>query len=142
MAEPRRRAPQSRQPSAAADAGRQPDPAPARRPRREQDPAQQPGVAQTVYIDESGRRWAVLVPTGHEHEAALGVVLGPPDVREVLPQLPDALALRLHDELFNRGLWSAAQLRGRAHEVQAALQAALRLDVQALLAAYRSGEML
>lgn len=97
------------------------------------------GLVRTVYLDDTGRQWAVLVPPGREDDAALGVVIGPPDVRDVLPDLPEGLAVRLHNELFVRGLLTERDLRGRAAELGAALQSSLRVDVVALLNAYRAG---
>lgn len=131
MAEPRRRtaAPQRLPPFA-------PAAAPASTLRRRTPLAQQPGMVRTTYEDEDGWRWIVLVPAGREEDAAYGVVLGPPDVRAALPDLPDAIARRLHDELLARELLTANDLRGRGPELQAALQAALRLDVAALQAAF------
>ncbi len=102
-------------------------------------PDRLPGTERAVYEDETGRRWVVLVPEGRAQDAALGMgmVIGPPDMREALAHLPEALQVRLHNELFVRGLLTEHDLRGRAGEVQSALQSALRLDVQTVVRAYR-----
>lgn len=93
-----------------------------------------------MYEDEDGRKWAVLVPLGRAQDAAQGVVVGPPDLREVagLAHLPESLLLALHAELFNRGLLTERDLIGRGQELAAALMAVLRADVGAIRDAYRS----
>lgn len=92
-----------------------------------------------VYEDETGRKWAVLVPLGRAVDAAQGVVIGPPDLRDSgLAHLPESLLLALHNELFNRGLLTERDLVGRGQELQAAFMAVLRADVGALRDAYRS----
>lgn len=91
-----------------------------------------------TYEDETGRKWAVLVPRGRAEDAALGVVVGPPDLRDALSdRLPETALVTLHNELFARGLLTDQDLRGRGTELQAALMAALRVDVQRIHLAYR-----
>ncbi len=97
------------------------------------------GMARTDYTDDAGRRWAVLVPVGHEDEAELGIILGPPDLRDTLPDLPEIIAVALHNELYARGLITERDVTGRGGEVRAALQTILRLDVETILQAYHQG---
>jgi hypothetical protein len=75
-----------------------------------------------------------MVPPGREADAALGIVLGPPDLTGL--RLPEAVAVRLHNELHSRGLLTEQDARRRPAEVYAALQAAYRTDVAALLSIY------
>ncbi len=82
------------------------------------------------YEDEDGRMWAVLVPEGHEAEASMGIPLGPPDSTSL--GLPRETAIRLHNQLFSRGLFTRRDLRGRTREVFAAIQAAYKADVAAV----------
>lgn len=125
---------QTRNPRAAApNAPRVPAVAPLRHRGR---PGVVPGTERAVYEDETGRRWTVLVPAGHPEEAERGMVLGPPDLAGLA--LPEAQAVRLHNELQARGLLTAADLKGREREVFAALQAAFQVDSAAVLAAYRT----
>lgn len=93
------------------------------------------GTERVLYEDETGRRWTVLVPEGHPEQAEMGMVLGPPDTSSM--GLPEDIAVRLHNELQDRGLLTRDDLRHRERELQAALQAALRLNVQRLMGAYR-----
>lgn len=93
-----------------------------------------PATERAVYEDETGRKWTVLVPVGHPEEAERGMVLGPPDLAGL--NLPEAQAVRLHNELQARGILTARELRGREREVFAALQAAFHVDTAAILGAY------
>lgn len=94
------------------------------------------GTERADYTDETGRTWAVLVPVGHPEQAEMGMVIGPPDLSDL--GLPEAITVRLHNELHARGLLTGYDLRGREREIVAALQAALRVDAQTILAAYRT----
>ncbi len=88
------------------------------------------------YTDEIGRTWRVALPDGVPAEdAPLGVPIGPPPVADVLG-LPEPWATRLHNELHRRGLYRLRDVQLRPQEVQAALQAACRLDVVAIVNAY------
>lgn len=93
------------------------------------------GLLRVTYTDDDGRRWAVLVPPGHEDEAALGIVLGPPDLSEL--GLSVAAHTRLHNELFDRGLITAEDVRGKAHLVFGAIQAAYKADTAAVIRLYQ-----
>jgi len=70
----------------------------------------------------------------YETDVSLGIILGPPDVCAL--GLPDEVAVRLHNELFNRGLITSKDIKGRAQEVFAAIQAAYRVDTAAVLSLY------
>ena len=96
-------------------------------------------LVEVEYTDPQGYRWRSLVPEGREHEAAIGIIKGPPNLSDAFPGLPEQIRRRLHDELYNRGLFTRRDLRSRHGELGAALQAALRLDIVTLLNAY-SGE--
>lgn len=89
----------------------------------------------TDYQDPEGRWWAVLVPPGHEDEAPMGIPVGPPDLSPL--GLPEAVEIRLHNQLFQRGILTARDLKGRGQEVFAALQAAYRTDFAAVTALYQ-----
>ena len=90
-------------------------------------------LVRATHTDEEGRKWVVLMPEGGN--PAMGIPVGPPDV-SVLPWLTPTQAMRLHDQLYNRGLITKRDIRGRAHEVQASIQAALKLDVAAVTGLY------
>ncbi len=87
------------------------------------------------YQDDEGRMWATMVPLGHEEEASMGIPIGPPDLSPL--GLPPAQEVRLHNQLFNRGILTSKDLRGRGKDVFAAIQSALQVDVAAVTGLYR-----
>lgn len=93
-------------------------------------------MVRVTHEDASGRRWTVLVPAGREDEAERGIVVGPPDVGAL--GLPEAVAVRLHNELHARGLLDKRSMRGKRiiEEIRAAVAAAYRVDVNGVLALY------
>lgn len=103
--------------------------------RKRREMAARAATVQVEYVDDTGRRWAVLVPVGHEDEAAQGVVVGPPDVRVL--GWPEDVALRVHNELYVRRILTMRDARTKAAEIGAALAAALRADIQTVQALYR-----
>lgn len=78
------------------------------------------------YQDEAGRHWVTLVPQGMEQEAHMGVPVGPPSLESL--GLPEEVSIRLHNQLFQRGLLTKNDLRGKSREIVAAIQAAYRVD--------------
>lgn len=92
-------------------------------------------LVRTDYQDDDGRWWAVLVPEGRQGDASMGIPIGPPDLTPL--GLPTGIEIRLHNELFHRGLLTQNNLKGRAREVFAALQAALHVDVATVTGLYR-----
>ncbi len=88
-----------------------------------------------TYTDADGRSWRVRVPKGAPTPNSMGIPAGPPDISSL--GLPHEIMVRLHNQLFNRGLFSRGDLRGRGQEVVAALQAAYKVDASAVTALYR-----
>lgn len=92
-------------------------------------------MKQVSYTDETGRRWAVLVPDqAVADEYRSGVPVGPPPTDHV--GLPEDVAVRLHNELHDRGILTERDARRRSEEIAAALRAALRVDVTRIMAAF------
>jgi hypothetical protein len=54
--------------------------------------------------------------------------------------IPEPVATRLHNQLFDRGLFTLSDLRHRSNEIQAALQSAFRLDAAGIVTAYAEAE--
>ena len=95
-------------------------------------------MKQVSYEDEKGRHWATLLPDDiPEEDAFLGIPLGPPPL-EVLG-LPEEIEVRLHNELFSRGLFTPADVKRRINDVVASLQAALRVDAGLIIGLYLNG---
>ena len=87
------------------------------------------------YEDEDGRWWVVAVPEG-ETNLEMGIPIGPPDLSGM--GLPHDTEVRLHNQLFNRGLITAKDIRGSngSQKVFAAIQSAFRTDVAAVTSQY------
>ena len=93
-------------------------------------------LVQVEYKDEEGLWCVVLVPEGSDESTYhMGIEVGPPDLSSL--DLPKAVKVRLHNELFRRRLLTRADLRGRGMEVFAAVQAAYKADTAAVTALYR-----
>lgn len=90
-------------------------------------------------VRQGNLKCRVIVPDGAaENTWRYGVLIGPPDLAQL--GLPSDVEVRLNNELFNRGLITKKDLRKRGHEITAALQAALKVDAQAIMFAYEEGE--
>ncbi|KKM90673.1 hypothetical protein LCGC14_1236270 [marine sediment metagenome] len=92
------------------------------------------------YQDERGRKYRVRLPDGvPDSDADKGVPIGPPDVVDELG-LPDIFATRLHNALFQHGLWNVNIVRKRPKILFSILQQTLKVDVQLLMEAFRKLE--
>lgn len=90
-----------------------------------------------TYTAPDGRMFYVEVPEdAPEHHYRFGVVLGPPDLKIELDT--EQLNVRIHNELYARQLLTLHDLRHRPADVVAAIQAAVRIDAQELMAAWYS----
>lgn len=88
------------------------------------------------YKDPEGRRHIRLLPPGApDSDAAIGIEYGPPPLSVL--GLPGEVELRLHNELFVRGLFTYREVAQRPQEVQAALAAAYRVDALGVVDVYR-----
>lgn len=97
-------------------------------------------MREITYTDAGGRLWLVQLPDGvPDSDAEQGVPVGPPPVADALG-LPEPVATRLHNELARRKLWPLRDVRQRPADVFAALQRALQVDVQLILAKYQELE--
>lgn len=92
-------------------------------------------MREASYTDMQGRQWAVLLPDDvPDSEAFRGLPIGPPPLE--LLDLPFAIEVRLHNELFNRRIFTARDARARVHEISAAIASACRLDAMTMLALF------
>ena len=94
-------------------------------------------MRQVNYRDSEGLEWRVELPdNADEGDAAKGIVLGPPDVREL--GLPDDLAHRLHSALVARGLFSYNDVlkAGGMRAILSAYQYALQIDASSIMNLY------
>lgn len=84
------------------------------------------------YTDAWGRRFIVYVEEGED--PASGNIKGPMPLDSL--NLPQPLMVRLHNEMYIRGLITTADVMRRPQDVQGAIQGALRLDVQEIQRLY------
>lgn len=93
-------------------------------------------MKQVEYTDKSGRKTRVLLPDdAPDSNAPMGIVIGPPDLSSL--KLPKEIEIRLHNNLYDRGILTKEQAVSRRLEVFAAWQHALRVDVGAIVDLYQ-----
>lgn len=86
----------------------------------------------TSYVDAEGRRWVVNLPNGvPDSDAHMGLHVGPPPLTAL--GLPLDIEVRLHNQLFSRGILKLNDAKARRPELFAALQAAYAVDGERLL---------
>ncbi len=93
-------------------------------------------LVERQYQDDTGRDWTVMVPE-NEINLSLGIPVGPPDTSAL--DLPEDVAVALHNQLNARRLFTYANGKHRINEIEAALKAALRVDVIKVLNALQGG---
>lgn len=91
------------------------------------------------YTDGDGRHWAVMLPddavVGSE---SMGLPLGPPSLESL--GLPLEVEVRLHNQLFERGLLTERDVKARRLHVFGAVQAAFKVDVERIVQLYKTAE--
>ena len=89
------------------------------------------------HTDTTGRIWVTSIPDdAPDRHASMGVPVGPPDISGL--ELPEPLAVRLHNALVERDILTWRQFRRNRQAVLGALKWALRADIQGLEAIYRA----
>lgn len=87
------------------------------------------------YTDPDGRMFKVLLPDDAPDEhTQYGIVVGPPSLESLY--LPLEIEVRLNNELYYRGLFTKQDVRRHSTDVQGAVHAALKLDIQGVIACY------
>ncbi len=92
-------------------------------------------MKEVEYKDEEGRKFRVTIPEGFEDSPEYGIRIGPPDLEGL--GLSIDYEVRLNNQLFDRKLFTPADVRHRPAEIRAALMAVLKLDVLKILALYK-----
>lgn len=91
------------------------------------------------YEDTDGRKFLRGLPEGvPDTQAVIGVPIGPPSLLDL--GLPLDVEVRLHNQLYARGLFTEDDVRQRIGEVQSALMVAYRTDVQRILLIYHGAD--
>lgn len=94
---------------------------------------------QVEYVDKVGRKYKSLLPADAPVEhASRGVLSGPPDLTVL--GLTDDMAIRLHNELYARGLVDYNSVRSNLREVVSAIMHAFGVDAQRIVALYYENE--
>lgn len=89
-----------------------------------------------VDIEQDGLKYKAQVPDGTpESMWNAGIIIGPPDLTSL--GLPPSVKARLHNELYVRGLITVKDVRKRMHDVQGALQSALKVSASEIAELYR-----
>lgn len=89
----------------------------------------------TTWLDANGRAYEVEPVEGNDNPETWPIVGPPPGLVDAL-NLPEPYATRLHNELHRRGLFRLRDVQRKSADVQAALMAALRVDLQVIVAQF------
>ena len=93
-------------------------------------------MKEATYEDAKGRFWRVLLPDhAPDSDASMGIPIGPPSLDSL--ELPEEQAVRLHNQLYHRRLFTEQDLKRRRHDVTAALFATFKIDAQKIVNLYR-----
>lgn len=92
-------------------------------------------MVKVEYEDIEGRKFLVHVPEGGESMAEQGIPIGPPDLS--ILGMPLEYEIALNNQLFDRKLFTWADVRLRPDEIKAALKAVLKVDVQRIMNLYK-----
>lgn len=97
------------------------------------------GLRRATFTDETGRRWAVMLPQdASDDDADIGIPVGPPPMDNL--NLPEPVAVALHNELHDRGMLTLKDASRNRHELHAALMAAYKVDAESVMAQFRAIE--
>lgn len=92
-------------------------------------------MRRSSYEDSDGRKWAVWLPEGvDDSDASMGLPLGPPSLESL--GLPLELEVRLHNNLFDSGLFTWADVKRRRQHLVSAIRAMLSPTTEHLLTLY------
>lgn len=90
-----------------------------------------------LYVDDDGRKFAMSVPDDcEEADYAYGNPVGPPSLSGLPTKLPLREEVRMHNLLYDMGIFTAKQAHlGRAH-IQAAWQRTLAVGTEDIVQLY------
>lgn len=87
------------------------------------------------YTDSIGRKFEVEAPEDFDGDLKYANIIGPPLLENL--QLPVQLEVRLHNELYARGILTKADARKRRNEIVSILQRVLAIDVDRIQEAFQ-----
>lgn len=93
-------------------------------------------LKQVKYQDSEGRFKVVLLPEQEPDDYAedRGIPYGPPNLDDL--DLPHEISVRLNNELYYRGIFTATDAIKRRSDIQLALMAALKVDTARIFDIY------
>lgn len=93
-------------------------------------------MRQTSYEDAQGRKWRVALPDQlPDSEASVGLHIGPPSLEPL--GLPEEIEIRLHNQLFARGIITLADAQRKKRDIFGALQATFKVDIMRIFQLYK-----
>lgn len=96
-------------------------------------------MREVEWEDSEGRLWLMEIPTNApDSDAGFGIAVSPVDLAPL--GLPLSMEVRLHNQLFHRGIRSAAEARARQQDIAAAIRTALRVDAHRIIDLYEGAE--
>lgn len=91
------------------------------------------------YTDKVGRNYKSVLPVEAPlSHAGRGILVGPPDLTPL--GLPEAMKVRLHNELVARGLVDYSTVRSHMTDVVSAIMHTFGVDAQTIVALYYQNE--
>lgn len=97
-------------------------------------------MREASWTDGDGRHHAVLLPDDvADSEAPKGIPLGPPPMTDL--GLPAAVEIELHNQLFHRRIFTAADAARRTEEVRTCVMRAFRVSVHSVVAAFSPSDV-
>ncbi len=96
-------------------------------------------MKKTTYKDNDGRNWWVYLPdNAPSNEANTGIPIGPPSLEDL--EIPKSFEVALHNQLFNRKIFTSADIKRRRADVVSAIRSAYKTDSETLYAHYLKWE--
>ena len=83
------------------------------------------GLKTVEYKDEDGRKFLVQVPDGYDDIPQSGIRIGPPELGSLNLPLEDEV--KLNNQLYDRKLFTLADVRRRPEDIKGALLAVLKV---------------
>lgn len=91
-------------------------------------------MKQLLYIDKEGYKWISQLPdTASIDEISQGVLIGPPEFRNYQKEF----AIKLHNELFDRGIYTYLQAKANRQGIMQAIQSVLKFSAIAIEGEYK-----
>ena len=92
-------------------------------------------LKEVTHTDKDGRMSVVRLPdSASESESHMGILVGPPSLESL--ELPLDVEVRLHNQLFERKLFTLEDVRRKHGQLMAAMMAAFKPHTSSLMRIY------